>query len=360
MLSVVKRWFNDIFSSTEVVSLFFSIVIGIGVFYFLSNTLMPLLVAIVLAYLLDGLSDRLCKCKIPRMASIVIVFLLFIVSCLIIIFALLPLLTKQITAFVGQLPSMLGQGQDLLAQLPKLYPEFFNDLQIAEISNSIRYAITSIGQDVLSYSVANVINIFAVLVYAFLIPMMIFFLLKDKKEIIVWAQNFMPYKPILAKKIFKEVDLKISSYIRGKFIEIMLVWLTSFILFISFGLKFSFLLSFLVGLSVIIPFVGVVLVTIPIIFIAYIQFGMVPLFGYLLLGHAIIQIVDGNVIVPILFSEVVNLHPLAIIVAVLFFGGIWGVWGIFFAIPLATLFHSIINSWQNAQQRETINPKNPL
>jgi putative permease len=292
MLKIVKKWFDNIFSSTEVVSLFFSILIGVGVFYFLSNTLMPLLISIILAYLLDGLSDRLCKCKIPRMASIIIVFLLFLISCVVIIFGLIPLLTKQVTSFVGQLPIMLAQGQELLSQLPKLYPELFNDPQINEMSNSIRYALTSIGQDMLSYSVANVVNIFAIVVYAFLIPMMIFFLLKDKKEIILWAQNFMPYKPILAKKIFKEVDLKISSYIRGKFIEIMLVWVASFILFISFDLKFSFLLSFLVGVSVIIPFVGVVLITIPIIFIAYIQFGMVPLFGYLLLGHAIIQIID--------------------------------------------------------------------
>ena len=54
---------------------------------------------------------------------------------------------------------------------------------------------------------------------------------------------------------------------------------------------------------------------------------------------------DGNVLVPILFSEAVNLHPVAIITAVLFFGGIWGFWGVFFAIPLATLVHAVINAW---------------
>ena len=61
--------------------------------------------------------------------------------------------------------------------------------------------------------------------------------------------------------------------------------------------------------------------------------------------HVLIKAVDGNILVPWLFSEAVNLHPVAIILAVLFFGGIWGLWGVFFAIPLATLIKAIINAW---------------
>ena len=61
-----------------------------------------------------------------------------------------------------------------------------------------------------------------------------------------------------------------------------------------------------------------------------------------------IQFLDGNILVPLLFSELVNLHPVAIILAVLFFGGLWGVWGVFFAIPLATLISAVINAWPSA------------
>jgi putative permease len=65
-------------------------------------------------------------------------------------------------------------------------------------------------------------------------------------------------------------------------------------------------------------------------------------------AYGVIQLLDGNVLVPLLFSEAVNLHPVAIIVAVLFFGGIWGVWGVFFAIPLATLVSAIFSAWPTA------------
>ena len=59
----------------------------------------------------------------------------------------------------------------------------------------------------------------------------------------------------------------------------------------------------------------------------------------------ITQLLDGNLLVPFLFSEAVNLHPLIIIIAVLIFGGLWGFWGVFFAIPLATLVKAVVNAW---------------
>jgi putative permease len=105
------------------------------------------------------------------------------------------------------------------------------------------------------------------------------------------------------------------------------------------------LLSLLVGISVIVPYVGATVVTIPVALVAFSQWGVTSEFGYLMLAYAFIQFLDGNLLVPLLFSEVVNLHPVAIIVAVVFFGSLWGIWGVFFAIPLATLIQAIIKAW---------------
>ena len=104
-------------------------------------------------------------------------------------------------------------------------------------------------------------------------------------------------------------------------------------------------LGFLVGLSVIVPYVGAISVTIPVLIIAYLQFGWASEFVYVVIGYGIIQGIDGLVLVPLLFSEANNLHPIAIITAVLVFGSWWGLWGVFFAIPLATLVKAIINAW---------------
>ena len=76
-------------------------------------------------------------------------------------------------------------------------------------------------------------------------------------------------------------------------------------------------------------------------------------FGQVVIAYAVIQALDGNVLVPLLFSEVVNLHPVVIILAILLFGGLWGFWGIFFAIPLATLFKAVLNAWPRKPRDET-------
>jgi putative permease len=182
-----------------------------------------------------------------------------------------------------------------------------------------------------------------------LVPILVIFFLKYKEEILDWFRAFMPEKRQLMTLIFVEMNQQMANYIRGKVSEIIVVGVVTYIFFVFFGLEYSALLAFFFGLSVIVPYVGVIAVSIPVFIIAYLQFGMSDELMYLLIGHTIIQILDGFVLVPMLFSEAVNLHPIAIIAAVLVFGSWWGLWGVFFAIPLATLVKSIMNSWPQAR-----------
>ena len=238
-------------------------------------------------------------------------------------------------------------------RLPQLYPDVFTEKQITDLISGVRADVGSFGQQVLSFSLARLGTVVVLAIYVVLVPLIIFFVLKDKRQILAWFSKFVPRRNELSLRVWREVDVKIANYIRGKFVEISIVWVTTYIIFAVMGLNYSLLLSFLVGLSVIIPFVGAVAVTVPIALIAFFQWGLTANFWYLLIIYQVIQILDGNVLVPLLFSEVVNLHPLAIIVAVLFFGGIWGIWGVFFAIPLATLVQAVINSWPKSKYVDT-------
>ena len=141
------------------------------------------------------------------------------------------------------------------------------------------------------------------------------------------------------------MDDQMSNYVRGKVVEIIIVGGISYFCFAWLGLSYAALLGLLVGLSVIIPYIGAILVTIPVAAVGFIQWGLYESFYYVMVAYVVIQVLDGNVLVPLLFSEAVNLHPLAILLAVIFFGGIWGVPGVFFAIPLATLVKAVINAW---------------
>ena len=140
-----------------------------------------------------------------------------------------------------------------------------------------------------------------------------------------------------------------GNYIRGKMIEVLVVGVATYIPLGVMGLNYAVTLSLFVGLSVIIPYVGAVAVTIPVALIAFFQWGASSDFVYLMVAYLVVQFLDANILVPLLFSEVVGMHPAAIIIAVLFFGGLWGVWGVFFAIPLATLIQAVINAWPSIQ-----------
>jgi putative permease len=183
-------------------------------------------------------------------------------------------------------------------------------------------------------------------------PLLVFFFLKDKVRILDWFVRFIPKDRGLLSQVWSEVDRQIGNYVRGKFIEILIVWVATYMTFIIMDMRFAMLLGVLVGFSVLIPYIGAAAVTVPVAVLAYFQWGVSPEFWSLLVAYGIIQAIDGNVIVPLLFSEVVDLHPVAIIVAVLVFGGVWGFLGVFFAIPLATLVQAVLRAWPTSMTDE--------
>ena len=148
----------------------------------------------------------------------------------------------------------------------------------------------------------------------------------------------------LATEVWREVNQQTGNYIRGKIWEILIIWGTSYVTFKFLGMNFSMVLSLMVGLSVLVPYVGVTVVFLPVALFAYFQWGLTTDFFYALIAYSVIQLLDGNLLAPLLLSEVVDLHPVAIIVAVLLCGGLWGIWGLFFAIPLATLAHAVLKA----------------
>jgi putative permease len=239
---------------------------------------------------------------------------------------------------------MLVEGQSILISLPDDYP-FISEMQIQEIISLVNNELATVGQLVVTRSLTSVVNLFTLMVYIVVVPLLVFFFLKDKQSILRWMCRFLPSEGGLATQVWNDVDKKIGSYIRGKLLEIVIVGIATFIPFKVLGLQYAALLCLFVGLSVVIPYVGAIAVTIPVAIVAYFQFGMSSEFIYIMLAYFIVQIIDGNLLVPLLFSEAVDMHPAAIIIAVLVFGALWGVWGVFFAIPLAALIQAVITAW---------------
>lgn len=344
-MELIRKWFHRYFNDPQVIILAALLLIGFAVILFMGDMLAPVLASVVLAYLLDGLVVRLERWHLPRLLAVILVVTCFLLALVLTLFGVVPQLSNQLTQLFQQLPTMISQGQALLSHLPEEYPAFITDQQVEEIMAGLRGEITGLGQQVFSLSLASVFNIIAVLVYVILVPVLVFFFLKDKQRIIDWTMSYLPHERGLSTRVWHEVNAQISNYVRGKVWEILIVGAVSYITFRFMGLQYALLLATLVGLSVIIPYIGAAVVTIPIALIAWFQWGWSAQFAYVMVAYGVIQALDGNVLVPLLFSEVVDLHPIAIIVAVLVFGGIWGLWGLFFAIPLATLVQAVLKAW---------------
>jgi len=345
MIKLLNDWYSKHFNDPQVAILALLFVISATLLYFLGDILVPLLAAVIIAYLLDGVVLACMKYKIPRIVAITFTFSIFVISLLVILFIVAPLIVRQGTQFILEIPGMFSKGQELLMQLPEKYPNIISEQQVSDLLTSIRGQITDFSQSFVSSSLASVGDILTYFVYLVVIPLLIFFFLIDKDLILSWFKKFLPKDRKLVSVIWNEMNGKIASYVRGKIVEIFIIWIVTYITFLIFGLNYAVLLSFAVGISVLIPYVGAAIVTIPVALVAYFQWGFHTDTLYVLIAYGIIQFLDGNLLVPLLFSEMVNLHPAAIIIAVLVFGGLWGVWGVFFAIPLATLIHAVINSW---------------
>jgi putative permease len=307
--------------------------------------LAPVFASIVIAYLLEAVVIRLQLLGLPRLASVLLVFLLFLASLFFLFFGLVPMLIRQLTQLVQQLPNYITQGQDLLLQLPERYPQLVSERQIERLISSAGSELALAGQQFLTWSLTSVGTVVGLAVLLVLIPVLVFFILKDKDQLIDWFKGYLPVERHLVSSVWADVEAQIANYVRGKAGEIVIVGAVSYVTFISLGLQYSALLATMVGFSVLIPYIGAAVITLPIAFVAYFEWGWGWSFGQVMIAYAIIQALDGNVLVPLLFSEALNLHPVAIIVAILVFGGLWGFWGIFFAIPLATVVQAVLKAW---------------
>ena len=273
-MNFVRDWFDRHLSDPQVVGLAIVLVVATALVVVTGDMLAPVFAAVVIAYLLEGLVSLLERYRTPRLAGVVVVFGAFMTFLFFVFFALLPLLSRQTSQLVQLLPTMLLSGQDALLKLPETYPELFSRDQVRDLIAQIRVEAVSFGQRVVSGSLSSVIGVITLLVYLILLPLMVFFFLKDKHRIVAWTTRFMPDERRLLHHVWMDVDRQIGNYVRGKFIEVLIVWVASYITFAAMGLQFAMLLAVAVGLSVVIPYIGAVVVTLPVVFVAYFQWGL--------------------------------------------------------------------------------------
>lgn len=349
MFEVFKLWYRKNFSDPNAVTLVLVVALGMMLFAWFGKMLTPVLVAAVFAFLLEWPVKKVSGYGLSRNMSTTIVITGFVGFMTAIFVMAIPVIWKQSIGLVKELPEMMAHVKEYIYSIPQTYPNIDPQLIQGFMAN-FDGKLVDILESSLEQAMASLTNIVAILIYLILVPLMVFFMLKDKAVLFAGFNKLLPNERTLINQVGNEMNQQIINYIRGKMIEIFIVGGTTYIAFAIMDLRFAAVLGLLVGLSVLIPYIGAAVVTIPVAGVALFQFGLTPEFYYVMIAYGIIQALDGNLLVPLLFSEAVDLNPVYIIVAVLFFGGLWGFWGVFFAIPLASLVKALINAWADKKE----------
>ena len=348
MLDELNKLLKKIFSNEETIVFSLAILLFFVVIAYFGSILTPFLISVVVAYLLVGLQKKIQSYNVSQNTSLIITFSIFIISGATLVVWLVPLLYIQLQAFILDVPNLFNNFLDFMSDLPAKFPELVSSEQIAIFFQAVSEEISVIAQNIVKSSISGIQSTITILLYIILFPILVFFFLFDRKNIIDGMLKVIPGKREMFSNVWTEMDIQLSNYVRGKTIEIFIVGIVAAIIFSSLGLKYSALLSVLVGLSVIIPYVGAFLVTIPVVIVGLLQFGLGTQFYLLVSLYLLLQALDGNLLVPLIFSETVKLHPVVIILAVFIFGSMFGFWGVFFSIPIATFIKAVWNAWPSA------------
>ena len=345
MFDQINKLFNKLFSNEE--SLIFSLLIltFLLVLYFFGGLLTPFIISLIFAYLLIGLTKNLIKYGLTELFSLIISYVIFLLSGIGFLVWLIPLIFQQTQAFFIEVPVWLNNFRSFIENLVQSNQELVSSVQISSFFTEFIGRLSSISQGVLDASISGIQDTLVFSIYLIMIPVLVFFFLFDKERIVRGFLMLLPKKRAMLSEVWIEMDDQLSNYVWGKGVEILIVGFAAAVIFGIMGLNYTALLSIIVGVSVLIPYVGAFLATIPVVVVAFLQFG-IGFDLYMIVGlYLLLQALDGYLLVPILFSDAVKLHPVVIMLAVFVFGGIFGFWGAFFSIPLATFIKAVWNSW---------------
>ncbi len=316
--------------------------------YFIKSILFPFIAAIVVAYFLDPLADRIKKFGLSRTSATAIIlggFLLTITTLLILI---LPLLYSQTISLIAAVPGYV----DVFVNT--FYPQIFqfltrNGFAIEPdphtyFSNKNLANVFNFSGDMLGNIMQSGIVIVNVLSLIFITPVLVFYMLRDWDLLVDKVDNYLPasYSQNI-RNIFIEIDKNLSGYVHGQFNVCLILGICyAFALTLS-GLNFGFLIGFLTGFLSFIPYIGMLCGISVAIVVGLFQWGLdsfhIGVVALILLAG---QIFESNFLTPKLVGSRVGLHPVWIIFGLFVFGVLFGFVGVLLAIPLTTISGVII------------------
>jgi predicted PurR-regulated permease PerM len=303
------------------------------------SVLMPFVVGITLAYMLNPIVEKLTKRKLPRWLSAFFILAIFFVITLIAVLFAVPVLIREMIEFVQLMPSLFQKGEVWLAtNLPMVeIPQSLDDINKEALSEKAG-DILNIGKDVLGNVLKGGMAIIGFISAFILIPIIAFYLMIDWPRLTAKIQDLVPEgNKKTVTGILSDIDKSLSGFIRGQLSVCFLLGLFYAIGLSVIGLQYGFFIGVASGILSIIPFVGSLFGLVASVGMAFYQFGgwEYPLIAFIIFATG--QLIEGNYLTPKLVGESVGLHPIWVIFVLMAGGALLGLLGMIIAVPVAAI-----------------------
>ncbi len=299
------------------------------VYGFLKAILSPFIIAIIISYVLNPVVKMLGGRKVPRTVSVLLIYAVFLTSLSVILMNVIPMFVEQLEELGEHLPELTLHTQQLM-----------NQWDNSILPGSIRMGMNNWFfqfEHRLAASISSFLNnigtTIGVVFNAFIVPFLIFYMLKDFEA---FERLVLRYLPRSRRKsivtLLKEIDEALGNYVRGQLLVCVIVGVLAYIGYMIIGMPFALLLAGVVAVCNIIPYLGPFLGAAPAMIMATTLSWKMVLMVFLV--NMICQLIESNVISPQVVGKTLHLHPMLIIFALLVGGEIGGIPGLILAVPL--------------------------
>ncbi|HKZ34779.1 MAG TPA: AI-2E family transporter [Patescibacteria group bacterium] len=309
------------------------ILVGIWFLWQIKGIIVLLFVSYILMSAISPIVDRLQKKGLPRALSVLVPFLVIILSFVLLAIAVVPSIQRESNAFIAE----FGQSyKNLVSYLASMFN--ISDLKIPADT------LGQLPQQVVQVGINTVSSLFAVVTVAVLT----FYMLLEKDHLYDQLFLLTPRKDNkLIEDILARVEKRLGTWVRGQLLLMCVVGLMTWVGLTLLGIRFSFALALIAGFLELIPIIGPIVSAVPAVIIAM---TVSPLLGLLTtLLYIVIQQLENHLLVPKVMEKAVDLSPLVIIISLMIGGKLFGLWGALLAVPIVAIIHIILSDIRNTQ-----------
>ena len=365
--TLFKKWFLDNrFSIVLLNILLFFLIIWIfnkisfvlnPAWVFFSAILPPLLLAVIQYYVMNPVVDWFeKKFKVPRVVTILVLFLFVLIALIWIINILVPIAQNQINSLIKNWPNIWNDAVNATQ-------EALRDPRLHEVKGSLQNMIDNTqktlfksGQSTINATIGNIssaVSIITMIVMTLLTaPFILFFMLKDGYQLRPYITKFAPeHWQSSFSQLLYDINYALASYIRGQITVAFWVGVMFVVGYMIIGLPYGLALAILAGFMNLIPYFGTPLALIPVFVIAIMTSGSMVI--KVLVVFLIEQAIETRILSPLVMGNKMEMHPVTTILLLIGASSVWGLWGVFFGIPIYAILKIIVSRVYNYYRRKS-------